>query len=432
MIYLCCDTNIWINISNSEEPTRLLDTLHAEISNGNIILILPEVIEKEWERNKESKIIDIIDKNINEQKRILHKLSDFLNQEYKSSFDEFIQDIETKDIENKAIELKASIEKYQSKIKDKAKANILKVEEIFNHRSTIKLVTDEKTSLMVIKIFTNKSFPFEDKRDNKIKNEVGEKNKNNFADCLLFYQFINFLETNKIQGAHFVTSNKKDFYPNDKLHITYFSEIKKVNAEFHKSLSDAMNKSLNKELVSLNELKRIQYIANQRDNYDDYTCTRCDISDDDDESELAIYFNTILNFKGIVNIIDERIEYIDKKQIELFENDFLSINSNRINTRKLLEIAMCGNCSSEHFLCPECNGLICVDDIEFNKIQQCEHCTQSYMYKQDIDKKGSVHYAEFIILKENDECAKCGDNFISRGDNSDLCEECEKFYATSN
>ena len=130
MIYLCCDTNIWINISNSEEPTRLLDTLHAEISNGNIILILPEVIEKEWERNKESKIIDIIDKNINEQKRILHKLSDFLNQEYKSSFDEFIQDIETKDIENKAIELKASIEKYQSKIKDKAKANILKVEEL--------------------------------------------------------------------------------------------------------------------------------------------------------------------------------------------------------------------------------------------------------------------------------------------------------------
>ena len=430
MIYLCCDTNIWINISNSEEPTRLLDTLHTEISNGNIILILPEVIEKEWERNKILKIINVINKNIDEQKRILHKLSDFLNQEYKSDFDEFTQDIETKDIENKAIELKASIEKYKSKIIDKANANIKKVEEIFNHSSTIKLFTDEKTSLKVIKIFTDKSFPFEDKRNNKIKNEVEEKNKNNFADCLLFYQFINFLEAYKIKGAHFVTSNKKDFYPNDKLHTVYLSEINKVNAEFHKSLSEAMNKSLNKELVSLNELKRIQYIANQRNN--DYTCTRCDISDDDDESEMAIYFNTILDFKEIVNIIDERIEFFDKKQTELFENDFLSVNPNRAYNQKLLEIAMCGNCSAEHFLCPECKGVICIDDIKFNEIQQCEHCTQSFMYKQDIDKKGSVHYSEFIILKENNECAKCGDDFTSRGDNSSLCIECEDYYGTDN
>lgn len=433
MIYLCCDTNIWINISNSEEPTRLLDFLHEEISKNNIRLILPTIIAKEWERNKQEKIIGVINKNISEQKRILHKLSHFLKQENKNSFDEFMSDEKIKDLEKKAIELKNDITKYETNIIAKANLNISKVEEIFNHATTIRLETDEITSLKVIKIFSEKEFPFNDTRDKKSRNEVEAKNKNNFADCLLFYQFINYVGANSIKGAHFVTSNKSDFYPNDHLHEVYLKEINSVDAHFHKSLSDAINKSLEKEIVTLNEIKRIELIAKQRNKkWTESTCLACEI-DDDNEDNFSVIYNRVLHFHEDVQISDERVVITNPRQTKMFAEDIFSDNyTPPPRSKDFLYTATCQNCGTNHFLCPECEEVINLDEIEINKTQKCENCELAFIYKQDVGKKGDIENEKFLILKDGIKCSGCGDEFISRGDNSDLCEECEKFYATSN
>ena len=75
MIYLCCDTNIWINISNGLEPPRLLNRLYDEIQNGNIKLIVPEVIIKEWQRSKEKQIVKKTQVSTNDQIDSLKKLN---------------------------------------------------------------------------------------------------------------------------------------------------------------------------------------------------------------------------------------------------------------------------------------------------------------------------------------------------------------------
>lgn len=424
MIYLCCDTNIWINISNSEEPVKLLNALQNEINNGTITLILPKIILKEWERNKQNTIEKRIENTIKAQITSLHKLSNFIEHERVNIFEEESAKEETAKVSKLVKELKEQLKKHKTTLLDSAKENIILVEMIFKHKNTIVLDADNQSAQKVIELATEKKFPF-------------EKEKNNFADCLIFFQFYHYLKQNGIKNAHFVSSNKDDFFPQNVLHEIYKSPFDTVEGKFHKSLAEAMNSSLGKEIVTEKELKQIELIARARERYP-YTsmCLACFDADGDDEddSDNAIIrrLHSILHFEETVEINDEHRDYGDPDQLELFDKDFLSDNSKPRLRPERLFMATCDNCGSEHFLCPECKEPILVDNIEKNTPQQCENCELFYIYEEERGRKGDIEQMGFTVLREDLECERCGDRFVSRGDNSDLCAKCEEYYGTEN
>lgn len=53
MHYLTLDTNTWIYLANGTEPVRILNYIYQEVEKLNITILLPKVIIKEWNKNKE-------------------------------------------------------------------------------------------------------------------------------------------------------------------------------------------------------------------------------------------------------------------------------------------------------------------------------------------------------------------------------------------
>ncbi|MBK9477854.1 MAG: DUF4935 domain-containing protein [Bacteroidia bacterium] len=415
MIYLCCDTNVWINISNSEEPVRLLNILHEEISKGTIKLVVPEIILKEWQRNKIEKIEERIESNIKSQISGLHKLSNFVENESRNIFEEESIRAEMIQVQRLVLELKAKLTKHKATLIDSAKQNINLVEIIFNHPNTIILEADKKSSERVITLAIERKFPFDGK-------------KNNFADCLIFFQYYHYLVKEKVSNAHFVSNNKEDYFPKEMLHEVYRVEFDKVSGKFHKSLSDAMNSSLEKEIVKENELKHIELIAKIREGYKhESKCLVCS-EDGEDDASLLRDLKSILFFEGTIEINDQRIEYENPNQLNLFKSDSSLDELEPGLIPNLLLTATCNNCGSEHFMCPECEEVILLYDIDKNKVESCINCEIVFIYREDRGRKGEIENVEFTILKEDTICSRCGNHFLSRGDNSDLCSDCEEFY----
>lgn len=347
MIYLCCDTNIWINISNGFEPPRLLNKLFEEIQNGNITLLLPEIIVTEWNRNKEKFIIEQTQKTTKNQISSLKKLNEFLERNENDLL--FLWDKLTRkelhgiDKVNVKIEdLINVLKEHKTEITDRARKNIETVENIFAHNNTITLPTDALSSLTVIKFATEKKFPFENE-------------KNNFADCLIFYQFINYLKDNNIEKAHFVSSNKNDFFPKGELHELLQNEINSTNSFFYKSLSEALNTSLEEELVNQDELRRIEELSKKTL----YTCVSCNNRTYNKEENYC----HVCNFDGSL-----AGEFIDctrcgESNSVIFDHLNIADNNNMMN-------GFCLNCSENCIVykCPVC-------EIAYNFERGIESCS---------------------------------------------------------
>lgn len=416
MIYLCCDTNIWINISNGLEPPRLLNRLNDEVRDGNIKLLLPEIILKEWERNKERFIVEQTQDSTTKQIDSLKKLNEFLeHDEFDFSFlwDEEIGNNENEKVtklRDKIEELISELKEHKTEIINRAKKNVETVESIFKNPNTIVLPTDSKSSMTVVGLATEKKFPLENE-------------KNNFADALIFYQFINYLKDNGLEKGHFVTSNKKEFFPNPKkiLHESLQKEIDDTKSFFYKSLSEALNKTLNEELVNFKELKRIEELAElQNINLDEdiYYCLACD-GDEGGES--------ILHFSSDIEIIDERSK-IDKNQLALELEDEYVAEVEEMPVPHEAESAVCGYCGTEHIVCPECKQIWDFMSYKINQIQNCESCNLRFKYVEDKDRKGMVLSTHLELLDDYDHCSKCGTEFDASESGIDICEKCNEEY----
>jgi len=409
VIYLCCDTNIWINISNGLEPPRLLDRLYDEIRGNNIKLLLPEIIKTEWNRNKDKFIITQTKASTNNHIENLGNLNEFLENELDFPFflwgdEEESESTKLIKLRDKINELRTELKKHKAEILNKAKKNIERVEEIFNHPNTVLLQTDEKTSLTVVKLAIEKKFPF-------------ENGKNNFADCLIFHQFVNYLEENNIKGGHFVTSNKKEFFPNDKLHVSLQVKIDLSNSHFYKSLSEALNTTLNEDLVNERELKWVEELSGIDE---EYLCEVCDT----DDGVIGT-----LNFNNEISIADLR-KRKDKNQLSI---EFDGLSPDEVVEYKQEEITktecgFCNNCGTEHIACPECGEIWNFISYKKNKIQHCEGCDLSFKYIEEVDRKGMIENSYVELLDDTDICGNCGDEFNSSITGIDICEKCNEAY----
>lgn len=383
MIYLCCDTNIWINISNGFEPTRLLDRLYDEIQDRNIKLILPEVIITEWVRNKKPRIVEKINEDTKTQITSLTKLSEFLEiNEGLMNFADWTLDYmvaevngelspdPTLEIRKKVVALIADLKEHRSKIETTAKNNIRLVENIFQHSNTEILPTDEKTSKIVMEMAINHQFPF-------------NKDKNNFADCLIFHQYFNYIKEKDIKGAHFVTANRKEFFPKKRLHEYFNKIVTETDSFFHPSLTEALSKSLNEQLVSLREAKLMKEI--------EYAESMDDLGDCECCSE-AIFINSKMD------VIDNR-PAADPKQMSMFKTEEkIFVDSPLVE----IQCAVCENCDTLSICCPECSNILAFfnDRYWMNTYQECENCGMKFIMHERYNNEEEIIY-EFEILEED-------------------------------
>lgn len=405
MIYLCCDTNIWINISNGLEPPRLLNRLYDEINSGHISLILPEIVQVEWNRNKTKAIIDSTKKSTKKQIDELKKLEDFLDKNSAFKFNQAVTWGSSKDslkvdnivnIREKIRDLVIELKKYKNDIYKEAEINVETVEKIFAHQNTIILKTDPKSTAIVVDLAINKKFPFENE-------------KNNFADCLIFYQFINFLKDKVKTGGHFVTTNRSEFFPNQDLHETYKKEIIVTSSHFYKSLSEALNSTLEQELVSVKELKYMAELA----------------------AYSAIEKNWCEHCSNVVHFIED-IEFDDHRhkkdlnQLSLFSDEIKSLLDDEPHIPKS---GVCEFCEIEYVTCPDCLEIWKFPHgYRYETIEQCSSCEMAFIYTHNKDKNDELINKQLSVPDLTSmQCSRCGNEYDASNGSVELCQACAIF-----
>lgn len=55
-IYFCLDTCTWIYLANGTEPVKFLQDIQDLINQGRLCIILPQIVEEEWNRNKDKEL----------------------------------------------------------------------------------------------------------------------------------------------------------------------------------------------------------------------------------------------------------------------------------------------------------------------------------------------------------------------------------------
>lgn len=172
MLYLTLDTDVWLSLlkeGDNENEYNLFDELLFWIENGSIIYILPENIKREWERNKEGKVIEIKNALLAFQKvpRELFKGNQYLDSLYKPDvFEEFVRN------------------------------RINRVDYIFQNKSEIAPIS-ESILLEAAKRNLNRIAP--------------NHNADSFRDSVNIISLIKYIENKQYSNCYFSTINYKDY-----------------------------------------------------------------------------------------------------------------------------------------------------------------------------------------------------------------------------
>ncbi len=181
---LVLDTNIWIYLTKQNFES-LFETLKQKTADGEIELIVNDIIILEWYRNKENTIKRLQESIANDYK-CAEKLIKFLPDEQKDMFKLLLKSINNKD-----------------KRLQKAELRVAEIEELLFDSKKID-VTDEQM-LFVAKMAIDKKGPF-------------LNNKNNFNDTLILRNIIEYCVSQNYPFPNnliFVSNNPDDFCMKD-------------------------------------------------------------------------------------------------------------------------------------------------------------------------------------------------------------------------
>ncbi|AXO79960.1 hypothetical protein DZC78_06010 [Olleya aquimaris] len=102
MVDLILDTNIWISHIAKDKPAGIFDIFKKQVNDGEVILLINDIIIDEWNRNK-SKTIKNISNEIKETSKNALRIKTFLSEEGKEKINELLGEINSK--ENERIKL---------------------------------------------------------------------------------------------------------------------------------------------------------------------------------------------------------------------------------------------------------------------------------------------------------------------------------------
>ncbi|MFT7900677.1 PIN domain-containing protein [Tenacibaculum ascidiaceicola] len=401
MHYITLDTNTWIYLANGTEPVRLLNYINTEVNKGNITILLPETVIKEWEEHKDKTVRKGSLNHFKDVKIALNKILKLLGDKGEKDVFSFLLD--KKDETDYFKDFIDSFDKKKEEVENAVSANIELIDILFKTKSTIIEIKD-KTYVKSGKFAIEKKAPF--------------KQKNSFADALILFSFLEYVETNSIEGAIFISYNTDDFCEKKEgkklLHSDLVNEFEKTKSHFYKIVGEALN-TIKKDIVSKEELELIEKMQ------EDSEIEFCKICQENNNKMSALYFSDC-------ELIDERKEFpLDPNQEELEFAKGLpkTVNKGR-NTS--IEIGNCEWCNSEHFKCVDCGSLNAVWEGEFNEPKECEDCGLNYLISRERDRQG-FEEIEYSIPNKKETCEKCGDDFEEEDMIENLCLNCEDEYS---
>lgn len=409
MHYLALDTNTWIYLANGTEPVRLLTYIKQEVDKNNIVILLPEIIVTEWESHKDKTVIKGSIKHFNDVSEALDKILKLLGDKGERDVMSFLLD--EKDDKDYFKDFIDNFKKKRKEIEDAIKENIKLIDDLFKHKSTIIIKTEDDVYIKSGKFAIEKKAPF--------------KNKNSFADALIVFSFIEYVAKESIEGAIFVTYNTEDFCEKKEgkkyLHPDLEPDFTKSKSLFYTILGEAMN-TIKEDIVSKEELEWIKELQEEaeRDGNTDY----CEICANNNSWSNEVYFGKPKR------LFDERIgiQIFNPNQIE-FEFSKVLEKTPPTKYYKKIEVGHCSWCNAEHFKCVDCGSLNALWDNDYNERKECDNCGLPYYVDttNDNEKIGEGHI--YRILKDNEICEKCGNEFEDLGNKSNICENCESEYS---
>jgi predicted nucleic acid-binding protein len=225
---IALDTNIWIYLTK-ESFSELWEKLKLMQSNGEIEILINELILLEWSRNKNKTISTLIE-GIKGEYKCAKTLANYLNPEDKARFLEQI-----------------SLFSQESTRAEKARDKVEEVEEFMREKCRHVPVTEQQ-KLFVANLAIEKKPPF-------------QNNKNNFNDALIVRSLSEYIKTSfyVLHDLIFVTNNPDNFLDKNtrKPHPDLLSDLQGLNLVNVTELGEALK--LAPELIDeLDEWLEIQ------------------------------------------------------------------------------------------------------------------------------------------------------------------------------
>ncbi len=239
MIDLILDTNIWISHIAKDKPTGIFDVLKKQVEDGEVVLLINEIIRDEWRRNRERTIKEI-EKEIKIISKTALKMKPFLNDENKGKIEDLLSDYNKE--EEKRIEL--------------ANKRIEEVEKLMENATEIE-VTDEM-KIQVANWALEKRAPF-------------IKKANSVGDALILLSAVKHRQKNK--SAHFipgifVSFNHTDYSQKnniDQIHEDLEEILEEVNLFYKRNIGEVLNLTpeLNTEVESYIDMMVERHLEEQ-------------------------------------------------------------------------------------------------------------------------------------------------------------------------
>lgn len=98
MVDVILDTNIWISHIAKDKPVGIFESFKKQVSNGDVILLINDIILDEWKRNKDNTIRDIANEIKISSKSAL-KIKEYLDFDGKEKITELLSEINAKEDE---------------------------------------------------------------------------------------------------------------------------------------------------------------------------------------------------------------------------------------------------------------------------------------------------------------------------------------------
>lgn len=184
MVVILCDTCVWLNLAKDPQEKVILDKLAELVTKKKAVLLVPEIVITEFQRNKDDIVATLAKRNQNLLK-VARELVKAFGEDGKT--DEATAQLTA--VKNKMPALGVSM----------AKAYV-QIEKLFNDPSTVKVGLSESVKSVVVDLALRKAAPF-------------HRNKNSLADAIIIESFREYVASTRGDDRHFVfvTANKDDF-----------------------------------------------------------------------------------------------------------------------------------------------------------------------------------------------------------------------------
>ena len=407
MYYLTLDTNTWIYLANGTEPVRLLTYIKQEVDKGYVTILLPEIIIKEWDKNKDNAVKQGSIKHFNDITNALDRILKLLGDKGERNILNFLLD--EKEEKDSFTDFVDNYKKKREEIEEAISDNIKLIEDLFAHKSTVIIKIEDKDYIRAGQYALEKKAPF--------------RNRNSFADALILFSLLDFVKMKSIEGTLFISYNTDDFCEKKDgkkyLHPDLVTEFKDAKAKFYTIVGEALS-TMQTDIISKQELEWIKQLQDEAQW--EQNIEHCRICDGNNYN-----FGNEVYFDGKWTLIDERkgLKYQNPNQGEFeFFRELPKTPPEKYF--KEIEVGHCEWCNTEHFKCVNCGTINAVIDQEFNKRKDCEDCGTPYFIERTYDRKGVDVGHLYKILKDTKTCLKCGFEFENDGSKSDICERCEE------